>query len=86
MCLGFPVIASAPRLSRWLFSPSHHPKSPGVYGTKVPYAVRLRAGREFDVLRTNELEGLYWGTPSVAGDALLLREAKQLHCIREQGP
>ena len=43
----------------------------------------LAAGPEFEVLRTNEMPGLYWGTPSVAGDALLLRESRQLHCIRE---
>jgi len=42
----------------------------------------VRVGREFELLRTNHLEGLYWGTPSVAGESLLLREATQLHCIR----
>ncbi len=45
--------------------------------------VVVRAGREFEILRTNRLPGLYWGTPSVAGKSLLLREASQLHCIRE---
>jgi outer membrane protein assembly factor BamB len=45
--------------------------------------VVLRAGPDFEVLRTNRIAGLYWGTPSVAGDALLLREARRLHCIRE---
>ena len=43
----------------------------------------LAAGPDFEVLRTNELPGLYWGTPSVAGDALLLRESRKLFCIRE---
>lgn len=42
----------------------------------------LKVGREFELLHTNKLEGLYWGTPSVAGDALLVREAQRLHCIR----
>lgn len=45
--------------------------------------VVLRPGREFEVLGTNELPGLYWGTPSAAPGALLLREARMLHCIRE---
>ena len=45
----------------------------------------VRAGPEFKVLHTNRLEGLYWGTPSVAGDALLLREATRLSCVRAVG-
>ena len=45
--------------------------------------VVLAAGREFKVLRTNRIQGLFWGTPSVAGEALLLREARALYCIRE---
>lgn len=45
--------------------------------------VVLASGREFEVLRTNNLEGLFWGTPSVAGDSLLIREARALYCIRE---
>ena len=42
----------------------------------------LKAGREYALERTNKIEGLFWGTPSVAGDALLLREANKLYCIR----
>lgn len=42
----------------------------------------IKAGREYALERTNKLEGLFWGTPSVAGDALLLREAHKLYCIR----
>lgn len=42
----------------------------------------LRVGPEYELLHTNELEGLYWSTPSIAGDSLLLREAQRLHCIR----
>ena len=46
--------------------------------------VVLQAGRSFNVLRTNTLdEGLFWGTPSIAGDALLLRESGRLYCVRE---
>ena len=43
----------------------------------------IRTGPEFEVLGANSLPGLYWSTPSVAGDALLLREASRLYCIRE---
>lgn len=43
----------------------------------------VRAGSEFEILRTNRLPGLYWGTPSVSGDALLLREASKLYCVRK---
>ncbi|MFT7540309.1 MAG: outer membrane protein assembly factor BamB [Gammaproteobacteria bacterium] len=45
--------------------------------------VVVGTGPEYEVLRTNRMEGLYWGTPSVAGNALLLREAGTLYCIRE---
>ena len=39
-------------------------------------------GDEFAQLPSNETPGLYWSTPSVAGQALLIRGAKMLHCIR----
>lgn len=39
-------------------------------------------GPEFEVTRVNKLEGLFWATPSVAGDSLLLREAGKLYCVR----
>lgn len=42
----------------------------------------VKVGAEFELLRTNTLDGLYWSTPSVAGDALLLRASDRLHCIR----
>ncbi|MDB4654044.1 hypothetical protein OAE54_00765, partial [bacterium] len=42
----------------------------------------IKGGDEFVQLPTNETPGLYWSTPSVAGQALLLRGAKMLHCIR----
>jgi hypothetical protein len=45
--------------------------------------VVVKVGRDFEVLRTNRLEGLFWATPSVAGEALLIRESRKLHCIRE---
>ncbi|MFT4541450.1 MAG: outer membrane protein assembly factor BamB [Planctomycetota bacterium] len=45
--------------------------------------VVIASGRDYKVLRTNRLDGLFWGTPSIAGDSLLIREARALYCIRE---
>jgi outer membrane protein assembly factor BamB len=42
----------------------------------------VAVGTEFKVRRTNQLKGLFWSTPSIAGNSLLLRSADQLHCIR----
>lgn len=42
----------------------------------------IKGGDEFEQLPSNETPGLFWSTPSVAGEALLLRGAKMLHCIR----
>ena len=42
----------------------------------------LRLGGEFELVHTNRVEGLFWGTPSVAGDALLLRDSDALICVR----
>ncbi len=44
----------------------------------------VKVGAEYELLGTNELPGLYWSTPSVAGNALLVREATKLHCIRAE--
>ncbi len=42
----------------------------------------ILGGDEFEQLPSNNTPGLFWSTPSVAGQALLLRGAKMLHCIR----
>ncbi len=42
----------------------------------------VKIGDEFELLGKNALEGLFWSTPSVAGDSLLLRSAGKLHCVR----
>lgn len=44
----------------------------------------VRVGEEFELLRTNQLDGTYWSTPSVAGESLLLRASDRLHCLREK--
>jgi hypothetical protein len=41
----------------------------------------INIGGEYDLVAENLLEGLYWSTPSVAGNRLLIRSATQLHCI-----
>jgi outer membrane protein assembly factor BamB len=42
----------------------------------------IKSGEEFQQMPSNETPGLYWATPAVAGNALLIRGAKMLHCIR----
>lgn len=43
----------------------------------------IQAGPEFKVLASNKIDDLFWSTPSVAGDALLLRGVEKLYCIKE---
>ena len=43
----------------------------------------FRAGDGFEMVTSNQTTGLFWSTPSVAGNSLLLRGAEKLHCIRE---
>ncbi len=42
----------------------------------------IDTGDEFKLVAKNKLAGLYWATPSVTADGLLLRAADKLHCIR----
>ena len=43
----------------------------------------IKGGDDFESLSTNETPRLYWATPSVAGNALLIGGAKMLHCISD---
>ncbi|MEM9588731.1 MAG: PQQ-binding-like beta-propeller repeat protein [Planctomycetota bacterium] len=43
----------------------------------------IKAGDRFEQLATNQSDGLFWSTPSVAGESLLLRGATKLICIRK---
>ena len=43
----------------------------------------LAAGPEYKLLRTNSIKDLFWSTPSIAGDALLLRGVDKLYCVRK---
>lgn len=47
--------------------------------------VAVKAAREFEIVATNEVEGIFWGTPSAAGGSLLLRSADSLICVRGEG-
>lgn len=43
----------------------------------------LQAGPEYKLLGTNNLPGeMFWASPAIAGDSLLLRGADHLYCIR----
>lgn len=42
----------------------------------------IQAGPDFAVLGTNKLDDLFWSTPTLAGDTLLLRGVEKLYCIR----
>lgn len=42
----------------------------------------IRSGPEFEVVSANSLKDLFWSTPAVAGEALLLRGVEKLYCIR----
>jgi outer membrane protein assembly factor BamB len=46
-------------------------------------AAFVRVGPEFEVVGRGKLDDLFWSTPSVAGDSLLLRGAKSLYCVRK---
>lgn len=65
--------------------------SPLVVGDRIylvnerGYTVVLQAGPEFKVLSENPLGGpdeIFWATPAVADDALLIRSTAALYCIK----
>jgi outer membrane protein assembly factor BamB len=43
----------------------------------------VRAGPRFEVLGKNEIEDMFWASPAVARDALYLRGADYLYCIKQ---
>ena len=42
----------------------------------------IQSGPEFKLLTTNSIDDLFWSTPAVPGDTLLLRGVEKLYCIR----
>jgi outer membrane protein assembly factor BamB len=45
-------------------------------------ALVLRVGPDFEIVGQGRVDDVFWSTPSVAGDALLLRGPTTLYCIR----
>ena len=45
-------------------------------------AAIVQAGPEFEIVGHGKLDDLFWCTPAVAGDALLLRGVDHLYCVR----
>jgi outer membrane protein assembly factor BamB len=43
----------------------------------------IQSGPEFKLIRANKIDDLFWSTPAVAGETLLLRGVEKLYCIRE---
>lgn len=43
----------------------------------------VKAGPEFEVLRSNPLDDLIWSSPAAAGDRLLIRGVKGLYCVKK---
>lgn len=43
----------------------------------------IQPGKEFKVLETNKIDDLFWSTPAIAGESLLLRGVEKLYCIRQ---
>lgn len=43
----------------------------------------VKAGPKFELLGKNDIKDMFWSTPALAWDALYLRGADQLYCIRQ---
>jgi len=63
--------------------------SPIVVGDKLVlldeegHAAIVQVGPDFEVVGKGALEDTFWSTPSVAGNALLLRGVKNLYCVKK---
>ena len=44
----------------------------------------IQTGPEFKVARTNQIEDLFWSTPAVFNNTILMRGADFLYCVREE--
>jgi outer membrane protein assembly factor BamB len=43
----------------------------------------LETGQEFKIVATNQIaDDLFWSTPAISGNSLLIRGAKKLYCVR----
>ena len=43
----------------------------------------VEVGEKLNVVATNQINDLFWSTPAVAGESLLLRGVKKLYCVRQ---
>jgi hypothetical protein len=43
----------------------------------------LATGPSLEIVATNQIDDLFWSTPAIAGESLLLRGVKTLYCVRE---
>jgi outer membrane protein assembly factor BamB len=43
----------------------------------------VEAGPKFELLGKNEIKDMFWSTPALSGDALYLRGADRLYCVRQ---
>jgi outer membrane protein assembly factor BamB len=41
----------------------------------------VKAGEKFELLRQNQLEGKFWASVAVAGDAYILKAVEKLYCV-----
>lgn len=63
--------------------------SPIIVGDKLllvdeeGHAAIVQVGPDFEVVGKGALEDVFWSTPAVAGNALLLRGVKSLYCLRK---
>jgi outer membrane protein assembly factor BamB len=47
------------------------------------HAYVIQPGPEFKLLAKNEIKDMFWSTPAVAADALYLRGADRLYCVKQ---
>jgi outer membrane protein assembly factor BamB len=43
----------------------------------------VKAGPKFEIVGKNKLDGEFWATPAMVGDAVLLRSPNAVYCVRE---
>jgi len=53
-----------------------------LYIDEAGTAVAVKAGSEFEAVAAGKLDDLFWSSPAVAGDKLLLRGVKGLYCVK----
>ena len=63
--------------------------SPWAYNDKIWFLDEngvtraFKAGREFELLPENKLEGKFWSSVAISGDAYIFRGVEKLYCVKE---